>query len=224
MDPSSSSSSLSSTIAYVVDPKKERKKTCIPFTSHGYLCVRTVGGKPCTVGTVRTTTDRRTRTIGNTIEQHTQVRSCFCYSRRTTLLDGTQSCELIASDDDIYHNGLLGRRSWSRCVCGDRGGSSTNRTADVVSSIFVFIFWFCVVLFLLVSLYVQIFVRCCSSSSTNRKSGYVRVGQDDESRKMRRMRRRRRRRRRTSVGKKGDRVEYTAVNLMDDDDDDDGGL
>ena len=51
MDPSSS---LSSTIAYVVDPKKEEKKTCIPFTSHGYLCVRTVGGKPCTVGTVRT--------------------------------------------------------------------------------------------------------------------------------------------------------------------------
>ena len=138
-------------------------------------------------------------------------------------MDGTQTCNLISSD--VYHNGILGRRSWSRCVCGDRGGSSTNRKSGyVVSSIFVFIFWFCVVLFLLVSLYVQIFVRCCSSSSsTNRKSGYVRVGHDDESRKMRRMRRRRRRRR-TSVGKKGDCVEYTAVNLMDDDDDDDDGF
>ena len=217
MDPSSSSS-LSSTIAYVVDPKKEEKKTCIPFTSHGYLCVRTVGGKPCTVGTVRSSRSKDAYDREHDRTTHTQVRSCFCYSRRSTLLDGTQSCELIASDDDIYHNGLLGRRSWSRCVCGDRGGSSsTNRKSGYVSSIFVFIFWFCVVLFLLVSLYVQIFVRCCSSSSTNRKSGYVRVGHDDESRKMRR----RRRRRTTSVGKKGDRVEYTAVNLMDDDDDDD---
>ena len=69
MDPSSS---LSSTIAYVVDPKKERKKTCIPFTSHGYLCVRTVGGKPCTVGTVRTSSrSKDAYAIGNTIEQHT---------------------------------------------------------------------------------------------------------------------------------------------------------
>ena len=40
-------------ITYVVDLKTS--KTCIPFTSHGYLCEKDlrVGGKPCTVGTVR---------------------------------------------------------------------------------------------------------------------------------------------------------------------------
>ena len=42
-------------ITYVVDPKKETSKTCVPFTSPGYLCEKSlrVGGKPCTVGTVR---------------------------------------------------------------------------------------------------------------------------------------------------------------------------
>ena len=139
------------------------------------------------------------------------------------MLDGTQTCKLISSD--VYHNGILGRRSWSRCVCpsSDSGSSSTNQS--VVSHIFVFIFWFCVVLFLLVLLYVQIFVRCCSSSTKMRKGGYVRVGHEDEIRKVRRMRRRRRRRRRkTSAGKQGGSVEYTAVDLMDDYDDDNGAL
>ena len=56
-----------------------------------------------------------------------------------------------------------------------------------------------------------------------RKGGYVRVGHEDEIRKMRSMRRRRRRRRKIECGK-ARRVEYTAVVLMDDYDDDDGGI
>ena len=184
-------------LSYVVDPSQhiKEKTTCISFTSHGYLCSKkTVHQESCTLGTVR---------------------SCYCYSSSSSskILDGTQTCNLY-DRPNVYENGILGRRRWSRCVClsDDDDDDNVGWSHRVVPMLF----WSCVILFLFVSLYVQV-VRCCVRSR-KKKGGYVRVGQvHEEEERMRLRARRRRRRRRKKI--KGRSVEYTAVDLIDDDDD-----